>query len=100
MTTAFRWYIAEYRGLVLTTVIAALVLWAAYVSLGPSNSRRVQEAHNRLIADCRAKYAVARTIADSTRVDVWPNLVPFEGRKNPERNDLFNCGALRRRGEL
>ena len=100
MSAAFRWYLDEYRSLILTLVIAALGLWAAYLIIGPSNRARLDRAHTKLVAECRAKYATSRTLADSTRVDVWPNLVPFEGRKNPERNDLFNCGALRRRGEL
>jgi hypothetical protein len=100
VTTAVRWYLDEYRGLILTLVLAVLVLWAAYLIIGPSSPERLAKAHTKLVAECRGKYAASQTLADSARADVWPDLVPFEGRKNLERNDLFNCGALGRRGEL
>jgi hypothetical protein len=95
-----RWYFEEYRGLILTTLIAAVALGIVYVAFGPFNSARQARRHNQLVADCRARYKTAHNLADSARVDVWPVFGPFDGRKSPERNDLFNCGALRRRGEL
>jgi hypothetical protein len=98
--TSVRWYLEEYRNLVLTALIAAVLLCIVYVAFGPFNPARQARRHDQLVADCRARYEAAHNLADSIRVDVWPVFGPFDGRKSPERNDLFNCGALRRRGEL
>jgi hypothetical protein len=95
-----RWYFEEYRNLILTTLLAAIVLGAVYVLLGPYSADRQAKRREQFLADCRARYAGAQTLADTSRVDVWPSSGPFEGRKMPERNDLFTCGASRRRGEL
>src|SRR3954468_19589822 len=95
--SSIRWYVSERRPLFLALAIA-LVLAAIYWRFGPPTEAQVrQDAAFR--DDCRRRYAAAHSAAESLVVDTWPPPVPIEGRKIPARNDLFTCGAARRRGE-
>ena len=95
-----QWFLEEHRPLWLTVVIASIVLAAAYFLLRPPEPEEQARRQAQLVADCRARYAQARSRADSALVDAWPSANPPEGRKIPERNELFTCGAYRRRGEV
>jgi hypothetical protein len=97
---SIQWFLEEHRPLWLTVVIASIVLAVAYFLLGPPNAGKQARRQAELLADCRTRYAQAKSRADSALVDAWPSANPPEGRKIPERNELFTCGAYRRRGEV
>ena len=98
--SSIRWLLEERRPLLLTVILASTILAAVYFWLRPSSPAEAARRRIEFIADCRVRYAEAKSVADSALVDVWPSPTPIEGRKIPERNDLFTCGAYRRRGEL
>jgi hypothetical protein len=82
-------------------VVIVLVAVAAIVGLLPgviARSRRVQVMRaglTEVVAECRARYAGARTAADTAAADAWvPSL---RGERRP--GDPA-CGAYRRRNML
>jgi type II secretory pathway pseudopilin PulG len=82
-------------------VIAAVLLGSAAVALAPalvSRTQRVQTMRAELrsvLAQCRERYAVARTAADTARADAW-----FPTSLGQRRPSDPACAAYRKRNML
>jgi hypothetical protein len=82
-------------------LVIVLVLAAGIVGLLPgviARSPRIQVMRaglTEVVAECRARYADARTVADTAAADAW--LPPLHGERRP--GDPA-CGAYRRRNML
>lgn len=80
--------------LVLIAVAAVVAVAPAIISRG-RDVRSMREGLQSVLAECRAKYIVARSAEDSTRADEW---VPH-GTAGIHPGDPA-CGSYRRRNML
>ena len=83
------------------TLIVLLLVGAAIAAILPAvlaRSRRVQVMRTGLtevLQECRARYAIARTAADTAAVDAWQPALHGEQRPGDPP-----CGPYRRRNML
>jgi hypothetical protein len=88
--------VSEARRLVLVLLVVAVIVAIVPVIIARSHRLQVMRADlAEVVGECRARYAGARTGADSAAADAWQP--PLHGQRRP--GDPA-CGAYRRRNML